>query len=140
MAPAHAEVGGLHPPAVEADDDGGVVDLAKGPASLVGHAHEPLCLRCLVPLGACATKPSVSEILTQVSGRKALASGVFCANAKYNAVQCAPWASLAKQVRSAVIEEDLECGAGRCTNYWFYACTNLARADGMAVLAGVEQM
>lgn len=73
-------------------------------------------------------------------GRTVLASGVFCANAKYNAIQCVPWASLSKQVRSVVIEYGARCGTGACTNYWFYGCTNLVKVDGMSSLLGVAQM
>lgn len=73
-------------------------------------------------------------------GREVLASGKFCANAKYNAIQCVPWASLSKQARSVVIEYGASCGTGACTNYWFYGCTNLTRVDGMSSLQGVTQM
>ena len=72
--------------------------------------------------------------------REVLASGVFCANAKYNAIQCTPWAPLAKQVKSVCIEYGVDCGTGCCTNYWFYGCTNLARVDGMSALFVVTQM
>lgn len=73
-------------------------------------------------------------------GRTVLASGVFCANAKYNAIQCVPWAPLSKQVPSVVIEYGVGCGTGACTNYWFYGCTNLVKVDGMSALPGVTQM
>jgi hypothetical protein len=33
-------------------------------------------------------------------GREVVASGTFCANAKYNAIQCMPWADNAKDVTS----------------------------------------
>ena len=82
----------------------------------------------------------ISSKGADAKGREVLASGTFCANAKYNAVQCVPWASLSKQVKSVCIEYGVDCGAGCCANYWFYGCSNLTRVDGMSSLFGVEQM
>ena len=82
----------------------------------------------------------ISDSGVDAGGREVLASSTFCANAKYGAIQCTPWSSLSKQVKSVVVEEGVSCGEGCCTNYWFYGCTNLTKVDGMSALIGVTQM
>ena len=59
------------------------------------------------------------------SGREVLATGLVCANAKYNAIQCNPWADYNKQVARVTIAPDMATLAAVNTNYWFYACSAL---------------
>ncbi len=73
-------------------------------------------------------------------GRQRLASGPVCANARYNAVQCTPWAGLAKQVSRVTISEDLAWMTRVNMNYWFYGCLGLVSVAGLGNLHGVASM
>ena len=77
---------------------------------------------------------------TSAAGREVLAMGLLCANAKYNAIQCSPWADLAKKVQSVRIASDMRGLSAVNTNYWFYGCTALAKVTGFGNLRGVAQM
>ena len=74
------------------------------------------------------------------AGREVLDQGPVCANAKYNAIQCNPWADLNKQVASVTIAADMATLPQVNTNYWFYACSGLASVAGMGNLRGVSLM
>ena len=66
--------------------------------------------------------------------------GLPCANAKYNAIQCSPWADLAKKVLSVKVANDMHTLAAVNTNYWLYGCTALVKVTGFGNLRGVAQM
>ena len=74
------------------------------------------------------------------SGREVLATGLVCANARYNAIQCNPWADYNKQVARVTIAPDMATLAAVNTNYWFYACSALVSVAGMGNLRGVSLM
>ncbi len=77
---------------------------------------------------------------TSAKGREVLAAGMLCANAKYNAIQCSPWADLAKKVERVTVANDLATLSSVNTNYWFYGCTALTSVSGFGNLRGVSQM
>ncbi len=61
-------------------------------------------------------------------------------NARYSAIQCSPWADLAKKELSVRIVNDMGILSAVNTNYWFYGCTALAKVTGFGNLRGVAQM
>lgn len=77
---------------------------------------------------------------TSAAGREVLAQGLVCANAKYNGIQCNPWADFNKQVLSVRIAADMSALPAVNTNYWFYACSALTSVAGMGNLRGVSLM
>ena len=73
-------------------------------------------------------------------GRTVVTSGLVCANAKYNAIQCNPWADYSKQITAVSIAPDMATLPQVNTNYWFYGCNALVSVSGMCYLRGVSQM
>ena len=70
----------------------------------------------------------------------AVASGDLCANARYAAIQCSPWASCAKQVKRIVFDASLSGVSEVNMSYWFYGCSALADVAGMSHLHGTRFM
>ena len=87
-------------------------------------------------LGAC--EGDAAQVVSV--GREVLAQGLVCANAKYNGIQCNPWADFNKQVLSVRIAADMSALPAVNTNYWFYACSALTSVAGMGNLRGVSLM
>ncbi len=77
---------------------------------------------------------------TSAAGRELLASGLVCANAKYNAIQCNPWADFSKKVAYVTVANDMSTLPAVNTNYWFYACSALISVAGLGNLKGVAYM
>lgn len=82
----------------------------------------------------------ISASVADAGGREVLATGLVCANAKYNAIQCNPWADFGKQVARVTVTADMAALAAVNMNYWFYGCTALTSVSGMGNLRGVSQM
>ena len=85
------------------------------------------------------------EVLLSVDGvdtigRTVVASGLVCANAKYNAIQCNPWADYSKQITTVSIAPDMATLPQVNTNYWFYGCIALVSVSGMCCLRNVSLM
>jgi hypothetical protein len=113
---------------------------------------------CKVGVGGVLTDPSADkrtwftgtlfsdgELVISVAGadaegREVLATGPVCANAKYNAIQCNPWADFGKQVARVTVAADMAALAAVNLNYWFYGCTALTAVSGIGNLRGVSQM
>ncbi len=74
------------------------------------------------------------------AGREVLASGLVCANAKYNAIQCNPWADFNKKVSRVTVASDMAALPQVNLSYWFYACSALASVAGFGNLKGVAYM
>ena len=74
------------------------------------------------------------------SGRKVAATGLVCANARYNAIQSNPWAGFNKQVARVAIAPDMATLPAVNMNYWFYGFGALTCVDGMCHLRGVSMM
>ena len=74
------------------------------------------------------------------TGRTVVASGLVCANAKYNAIQCNPWADYSKQITAVSIAPDMATLPQVNANYWFYGCNALVSVSGMCYLRNVSQM
>ncbi len=83
---------------------------------------------------------SLSVEGADAAGREVLASGLVCANARYTAIQCNPWADYNKQLTRVTIAPDMATLAAVNTNYWFYGCYALTSVSGMGNLRGVSQM
>ncbi len=77
---------------------------------------------------------------TSAIGRELLAGGLVCANARYNAIQCNPWADLNKKVAFVTIANDMSTLPQVNTNYWFYGCLALISVAGFGNLKGVAYM
>ena len=73
-------------------------------------------------------------------GRTVVAKGLVCANAKYNAIQCNPWADYSKQITAVSIAPDMATLPQVNTNYWFYGCIALVSVSGMCYLRNVSLM
>ena len=83
---------------------------------------------------------SLSVEGADAAGREVLASGLVCANARYNAIQCNPWADFAKKVALVSVAADMATLPAVNMNFWFYGCSALASLAGAGNLRGVSQM
>ena len=83
---------------------------------------------------------SLSVEGADAAGREVLASGLVCANARYNAIQSNPWADHAKTIERVSIAPDMATLPAVNMNYWFYGFGALTSVDGMGHLRGVSMM
>lgn len=82
----------------------------------------------------------IDSDMPDFNGRTVVACGDFCANTRYAAVQCTPWAPYAKQVTKVSILPGAAAVAKANTCYWFYGCTALVDVSGFSNLRGTAHM
>lgn len=74
-------------------------------------------------------------------GRTMVASSMICPEASYRSILAMPWGRNAKQVKKLTIEDGVQVEDSVCSlNYWFYGCSELESADGLAGLGSFGEM
>lgn len=74
-------------------------------------------------------------------GKTLVASSMICPEARYRSILAMPWGRNAKQVKRLTIESGMQVEGSACNlNYWFYGCSELESADGLAGLGSFGEM
>lgn len=74
-------------------------------------------------------------------GRTLIASSMICPEARYRSILAMPWGRNEKRVKKLTIESGAQVEDSACSlNYWFYGCSELESADGLAGLGSFGEM
>lgn len=83
----------------------------------------------------------ISRTQPERPGRTVVASSMICPEASYRSILAMPWGRNTKQVKKLTIESGVRVEDSACNlNYWFYGCSELEAADGLAGLGSFGEM
>lgn len=83
----------------------------------------------------------ISKEQPERPGRTVVASSMICPEASYRSILAMPWGRNTKQVKKLTIEDGVQVEDSVCSlNYWFYGCSELVSADGLAGLGSFGEM